>query len=96
MLTERSAVRDNPGDDPDTCHLAMHKSFASHQRSDDPHGARERPPQVQPFPEQALLAVENFVSHALGGYSEGTISYHTIPKFMIQTGDPPPEVKHLG
>ena len=94
MLAERSALRDNPGDDHDTCHLAMHRSFASHQRNDDLHGARERPHQVQPFPEQAPLVVENFfVGHSLGGYSEGTISYHAIPKSMIQTRGTPPEVK---
>lgn len=37
-----------------------------------------------------------FVGHALGGYPEGTISYHAIPKFMIQTGDTPSEAKTFG
>lgn len=40
------------------------------------------------FPQQAPLAVENFVGHARSGYFEGIIFHRVIPKFMIQTGDP--------
>ena len=91
MLTERSALRDNPGDDPGTRSLAMHRSFTSHQRSGDPHDAREHPRQVQPFPEQTPLTVEKFVGYARGRYFEGLISCHIIPKATIQTIlDPPP------
>ncbi|KAF9493180.1 hypothetical protein BDN71DRAFT_1483548 [Pleurotus eryngii] len=41
------------------------------------------------FPAQAPKAVENFVGHARSSYFEGVIFHRVIPKFMIQTGDPP-------
>ena len=40
------------------------------------------------YPQQAPLAVENFVSHSRSGYFEGIVFHRVIPKFMIQTGDP--------
>jgi len=43
---------------------------------------------IRLFPQQAPLAVENFVGHARSGYFEGVVFHRVIPKFMIQTGDP--------
>jgi peptidylprolyl isomerase domain and WD repeat-containing protein 1 len=43
---------------------------------------------IRLFPQQAPLAVENFVGHARSGYLEGIVFHRVIPKFMIQTGDP--------
>lgn len=40
------------------------------------------------FPEQAPLAVENFVTHAEEGYYDGIIFHRVIDEFMIQGGDP--------
>ncbi|GAA95944.1 uncharacterized protein L969DRAFT_69776 [Mixia osmundae IAM 14324] len=40
------------------------------------------------FPEQAPLAVENFVGLSKSGYYEGVIFHRVIKKFMLQTGDP--------
>ncbi|MDR1532789.1 MAG: peptidylprolyl isomerase [Clostridiales bacterium] len=40
------------------------------------------------FPEQAPLAVENFITHAKNGYYNGTIFHRVIKDFMIQGGDP--------
>ncbi|MBO4107770.1 peptidylprolyl isomerase [Streptococcus suis] len=43
---------------------------------------------IKLFPEQAPLAVENFLSHAKEGYYDGIIFHRVIEGFMIQTGDP--------
>lgn len=40
------------------------------------------------FPEQAPLAVENFLTHAKDGYYDGIIFHRVINNFMIQGGDP--------
>ncbi|MGT2867040.1 peptidylprolyl isomerase [Streptococcus fryi] len=40
------------------------------------------------FPEQAPLAVENFMTHAKEGYYDGIIFHRVLNDFMIQTGDP--------
>lgn len=40
------------------------------------------------FPEQAPLAVENFLTHAKDGYYDGVIFHRVIENFMIQGGDP--------
>lgn len=40
------------------------------------------------FPEQAPLAVENFLTHSKEGYYNGVIFHRVINNFMIQTGDP--------
>lgn len=40
------------------------------------------------FPEQAPLAVENFLTHAKEGYYNGVIFHRVINGFMIQGGDP--------
>jgi len=40
------------------------------------------------FPKQVPKTVENFVTHAKGGYYNGLIFHRVIPDFMIQTGDP--------
>jgi peptidylprolyl isomerase domain and WD repeat-containing protein 1 len=40
------------------------------------------------FPQQAPLAVENFLTHARTGYYNNTIFHRVIRKFMIQGGDP--------
>ncbi|MGT2910434.1 peptidylprolyl isomerase [Streptococcus cameli] len=40
------------------------------------------------FPEQAPLAVENFLTHAKEGYYDGIIFHRVINNFMIQGGDP--------
>lgn len=43
---------------------------------------------VRFFPEQAPLAVENFVQHAKDGYYDGLTFHRIIVDFMIQGGDP--------
>lgn len=43
---------------------------------------------IKLFPEQAPLAVENFLTHAKEGYYDGIIFHRVIEGFMIQTGDP--------
>lgn len=43
---------------------------------------------VKLFPEEAPLAVENFLTHAKEGYYNGTIFHRVINGFMIQGGDP--------
>lgn len=43
---------------------------------------------VKFFPEQAPLAVENFVQHAKDGYYDGLTFHRIIDDFMIQGGDP--------
>ena len=43
---------------------------------------------VRFFPEQAPLAVENFVTHAKEGYYDGLTFHRIIEDFMIQGGDP--------
>ena len=43
---------------------------------------------VRFFPEQAPLAVENFVQHAKDGYYNGLTFHRIIDDFMIQGGDP--------
>lgn len=43
---------------------------------------------VRFFPEQAPLAVENFVTHAVEGYYDGLSFHRIIDDFMIQGGDP--------
>ena len=43
---------------------------------------------VRFFPEQAPLAVENFVTHAVEGYYDGLSFHRIIADFMIQGGDP--------
>lgn len=43
---------------------------------------------IKLFPEQAPLAVENFLTHAKNGYYNGTIFHRVIKDFMIQGGDP--------
>jgi len=40
------------------------------------------------FPDEAPLAVENFLTHARDGYYDGVIFHRVIPNFMIQGGDP--------
>jgi peptidyl-prolyl cis-trans isomerase B (cyclophilin B) len=40
------------------------------------------------FPDEAPLAVENFITHAKNGYYDGVIFHRVIPNFMIQGGDP--------
>lgn len=40
------------------------------------------------FPEEAPLAVENFLTHAKNGYYDGIIFHRVINGFMIQGGDP--------
>ena len=40
------------------------------------------------FPEEAPLAVENFITHARNGFYDGVIFHRVIPGFMIQGGDP--------
>lgn len=40
------------------------------------------------FPEQAPLAVENFLTHAKNGYYDGISFHRVINGFMIQGGDP--------
>ena len=43
---------------------------------------------IKLFPEEAPLAVENFLSHAKEGYYDGIIFHRVINGFMIQGGDP--------
>ncbi|WP_394404794.1 peptidylprolyl isomerase [Streptococcus sp. 20-1249] len=43
---------------------------------------------IKLFPEQAPLAVENFLTHAKEGYYKDVIFHRVIKNFMIQTGDP--------
>ncbi|HFH9837007.1 TPA: peptidylprolyl isomerase [Streptococcus suis] len=43
---------------------------------------------VKLFPEQAPLAVENFLTHVKEGYYDGIIFHRVINGFMIQGGDP--------
>ena len=43
---------------------------------------------VRFFPEQAPLAVENFVQHVKDGYYDGLTFHRIIDDFMIQGGDP--------
>jgi peptidyl-prolyl cis-trans isomerase B (cyclophilin B) len=40
------------------------------------------------FPEEAPMAVENFVTHARNGYYDGLTFHRVIPNFMIQGGCP--------
>lgn len=40
------------------------------------------------FPDEAPLAVENFVTHAENGYYDGIIFHRVMDDFMIQGGDP--------
>ena len=40
------------------------------------------------FPEEAPLAVENFLTHARNGFYDGVIFHRVINNFMIQSGDP--------
>lgn len=43
---------------------------------------------IRLFPQEAPLAVENFVTHAKNGYYNGLIFHRVIRDFMIQGGDP--------
>lgn len=43
---------------------------------------------VKFFPEEAPLAVENFITHAKEGYYDGITIHRTIADFMFQSGDP--------
>ncbi|MDE7298178.1 MAG: peptidylprolyl isomerase [Lachnospiraceae bacterium] len=43
---------------------------------------------VKFFPEEAPLAVENFVTHAREGYYDGVTFHRILDDFMIQGGDP--------
>lgn len=43
---------------------------------------------IKLFPEEAPLAVENFLTHAKDGYYDGIIFHRVINNFMIQGGDP--------
>ena len=43
---------------------------------------------IKLFPEEAPLAVENFLTHAKEGYYDGIIFHRVIDGFMIQGGDP--------
>ena len=43
---------------------------------------------IKLFPEEAPLAVENFLTHAKEGYYDGIIFHRVINGFMIQGGDP--------
>jgi len=40
------------------------------------------------FPTEAPMAVENFLTHAFGGFYNGVIFHRVIPNFMVQTGCP--------
>lgn len=44
--------------------------------------------EIQLFPEQAPMTVENFVRLAQKGYYDGTTFHRVISDFMIQGGDP--------
>lgn len=43
---------------------------------------------IKLFPEEAPLAVENFLTHAKNGYYNGLTFHRVIDDFMIQGGDP--------
>ena len=43
---------------------------------------------VRFFPEEAPLAVENFLTLAESGYYNGVIIHHVVADFLIQSGDP--------
>lgn len=43
---------------------------------------------VRLFPENAPLAVENFITHAKDGYYDGVIFHRVVEDFVIQGGDP--------
>lgn len=43
---------------------------------------------VRFFPEEAPLAVENFLTHAREGYYDGVQFHRVMYEFMIQSGDP--------
>ena len=43
---------------------------------------------VRFFPEEAPLAVENFLAHAQDGYYDGVLFHRVMYEFMIQSGDP--------
>lgn len=43
---------------------------------------------VKFFPDEAPLAVENFVTHAKEGYYDGITIHRTVADFMFQSGDP--------
>ena len=43
---------------------------------------------IKLFPEEAPLAVENFLTHAKEGYYDNIIFHRVINHFMIQGGDP--------
>lgn len=43
---------------------------------------------IKLFPDQAPLAVENFLTHAKEGYYNGILFHRVINGFMIQGGDP--------
>jgi cyclophilin family peptidyl-prolyl cis-trans isomerase len=43
---------------------------------------------IELFPEQAPIAVENFLAYADSGFYDGTIFHRVIPDFMIQGGCP--------
>jgi len=43
---------------------------------------------VRFFPEEAPIAVANFVNHARNGYYDGLLFHRVIPNFMIQGGCP--------
>lgn len=42
--------------------------------------------QIDLFPEQAPISVENFLAYADEGFYDGTVFHRVIPKFMIQGG----------
>ncbi|MEG2074175.1 MAG: peptidylprolyl isomerase, partial [Angelakisella sp.] len=44
--------------------------------------------EIMLFPEEAPMAVENFITHAKAGYYDGLIFHRVIEDFMIQGGDP--------
>jgi len=44
--------------------------------------------QVELYPDETPLTVENFTAHARNGYFDGVIFHRVIRNFMIQTGDP--------
>lgn len=43
---------------------------------------------IKLFPEEAPLAVENFLTHAKEGYYDNVIFHRVINEFMVQSGDP--------
>lgn len=42
--------------------------------------------QIDLFPEQAPISVENFLAYVDEGFYDGTVFHRVIPKFMIQGG----------